>query len=55
MYINKISLNLVHWYRANCNVMLSPCMALYCVNSRSRIYHQEVVSELVINVILINS
>ena len=55
MYINKISLNLVHWYRANFNVMLSPYMALYCVNSRSRIYHQEVVSELVINVILINS
>ena len=53
--INKISLNLVHWYRANCNVMLSPYMALYCVNSRSRICDQEVVSELVINVILINS
>ena len=55
MYINKISLNLVHWYRGNCNVMLSPYMALYCVNLRSRICDQEAVSELVINVILINS
>ena len=24
MYINKISPNPVHWYRANCNVMLLP-------------------------------
>ena len=55
MYIHKISLNLVDWYRANCNVMLSPYTALYFVNLRSRICDQEVVSELVINVILINS
>jgi len=55
MYINKISPNLVHWYTANCNVMLLPYMALYFVNLRSRICDQEVVSELVINVTLINS
>ena len=46
MYINKISQNLVHW---------SPYMALYCVNLRSQICDQEVVSELLINVILINT
>ena len=55
MYINKISVNLVHWYRANFNVMQLPHMALYCVKTRSWICDQEVVSELVINAILINS
>ena len=53
MYINKISLNVVHWYRANFNVMLLPYMALYCVNLRFATTRLLDRSELVINVVLI--
>ena len=53
MYINKISLNLFHWHTANCNVMLLPYMALYCVNLRFATTRLLDRSELVINVILI--